>query len=63
MELKSVAPLVYFSSDPPNPDTARKFYADILAFNGGIDRSRPLAVVHGCELVMAWGDRRDNRAS
>src|SRR6202011_3743381 len=29
MELKSVTASVYFSSDAANPDTARKFYADI----------------------------------
>jgi hypothetical protein len=28
VELKSVTPSVYFSSDAANPDTARKFYAD-----------------------------------
>ena len=35
MELKSVAPSVYFSSDPANPDTARKFYADIQMYAVG----------------------------
>jgi len=29
MELKSITLSVYFSSDAANPDTARKFYADI----------------------------------
>jgi peptide/nickel transport system substrate-binding protein len=29
LELKSVTPSIYFSSDAANPDTARKFYADI----------------------------------
>jgi hypothetical protein len=28
----------------------------------GTARFDPLAIVHGCELVMALGDRRDNRA-
>ena len=32
MELKSVTPSVYFSSDVANPDTARKFYADAQMF-------------------------------
>jgi peptide/nickel transport system substrate-binding protein len=32
MELKSVTASVYFSSDPANPDTARKFYADLQMF-------------------------------
>jgi peptide/nickel transport system substrate-binding protein len=32
MELKSVTPSVYFSSDVANPDTARKFYADLQMF-------------------------------
>jgi peptide/nickel transport system substrate-binding protein len=35
VELKSVAPSVYFSSDPANPDTARKFYADIQMYAVG----------------------------
>jgi len=29
IELKSIAPSVFFSSDAANPDTARKFYADL----------------------------------
>jgi len=32
VELKSVTPSVYFSSDTANPDTARKFYADLQMF-------------------------------
>src|SRR5215472_5994137 len=35
MELKSKAPSVYFSSDPANPDTAHKFYADIQMYAVG----------------------------
>src|SRR6516165_3298139 len=36
MELKSVTPSVYFSSDAANPDTARKFYADIQLLTTGV---------------------------
>jgi hypothetical protein len=36
MELKSVTPSVYFSSDAANPDTARKFYADIQMPTTGV---------------------------
>jgi peptide/nickel transport system substrate-binding protein len=35
VELKSVTASVYFSSDAANPDTARKFYADIQMFTVG----------------------------
>jgi peptide/nickel transport system substrate-binding protein len=33
VELKSVTASVYFSSDVANPDTSRKFYADIQMYN------------------------------
>ena len=33
VELKSISPAVYFSSDVNNPDTSSKFYADIQMFN------------------------------
>jgi peptide/nickel transport system substrate-binding protein len=36
MELKSVTPSIYFSSDAANPDTARKFYADIQMLTTGV---------------------------
>ena len=36
MELKSVTPSVYFSSDAANPDTARKFYADLQLLTTGV---------------------------
>ena len=35
MELKSVTASVYFSSDVANPDTTRKFYADIQMYTVG----------------------------
>jgi peptide/nickel transport system substrate-binding protein len=35
VELKSVTGSVYFSSDTANPDTARKFYADIQMYTVG----------------------------
>jgi len=40
VELKSVTASVYFSSDAANPDTSRKFYADIQMFTVGTP-SRP----------------------
>jgi peptide/nickel transport system substrate-binding protein len=36
IELKSVTASVYFSSDAANPDTARKFYADIQMYTSGV---------------------------
>ena len=36
MKLKSVTPSVYFSADAANPDTARKFYADIQMLTTGV---------------------------
>jgi peptide/nickel transport system substrate-binding protein len=36
VELKSITPSVYFSSDAANPDTARKFYADIQILTTGV---------------------------
>ncbi len=35
LELKSVTPAVFFSSDVANPDTASKFYADLEMFSIG----------------------------
>jgi len=35
MELKSVTASVYFSSDVANPDTARRFYADLQMYTTG----------------------------
>jgi peptide/nickel transport system substrate-binding protein len=36
VELKLVTPSVYFSSDVANPDTTRKFYADIQMYTIGV---------------------------
>ena len=36
IELKSVTPSVYFFSDAANPDTARKFYADMQMLTTGV---------------------------
>ncbi len=36
VELKSVTPSVYFSSDVANPDTTRRFYADIQMYTIGV---------------------------
>jgi peptide/nickel transport system substrate-binding protein len=35
IELKSVTPSVYFSSDTANPDTSKKFYSDIQMYTVG----------------------------
>jgi peptide/nickel transport system substrate-binding protein len=48
LELKSVTPSVYFSSDVANPDTARKFYSDIQMFSVGTPS------VPDPELFMLW---------
>ena len=36
IELKSVTASVYFSSDAANPDTARKFHADMQMYTSGV---------------------------
>jgi peptide/nickel transport system substrate-binding protein len=36
IELKSVTASVYFSTDAANPDTARKFYADMQMYTSGV---------------------------
>jgi peptide/nickel transport system substrate-binding protein len=36
MEVKAVTASVYFSSDTANPDTSRKFYADVQMFTNGV---------------------------
>jgi peptide/nickel transport system substrate-binding protein len=36
LELKSVTASVYFSSDMANPDTTRKFYADVQMYTAGV---------------------------
>jgi peptide/nickel transport system substrate-binding protein len=41
MELKSVTPSVYFSSDVGNPDTYRKFYADLQMYNTNMSAPDP----------------------
>jgi peptide/nickel transport system substrate-binding protein len=41
LELKSVSASVYFSSDVGNPDTYRKFYADIQMFNTTMPQPDP----------------------
>ncbi|HMD66734.1 MAG TPA: peptide ABC transporter substrate-binding protein [Stellaceae bacterium] len=48
LELKSVTPSVYFSSDVANPDTARKFYSDIQMYTVGTPS------VPDPELFMLW---------
>jgi peptide/nickel transport system substrate-binding protein len=41
MELKSVTPSVYFSSDVANPDTASKFYSDLQMFTNTMTQPDP----------------------
>jgi peptide/nickel transport system substrate-binding protein len=41
LELKSVSASVYFSSDVGNPDTYRKFYADLQMFNTTMPQPDP----------------------
>ena len=41
VELKSVMASVYFSSDVANPDTSRKFYADIQMYNTNMGSPDP----------------------
>src|SRR4029077_20553556 len=41
VELKSVTPSVYFSSDAANPDTFSKFYADIQMFTTNMGEPDP----------------------
>jgi peptide/nickel transport system substrate-binding protein len=51
MELKAVAPSVYFGGDAGNPDTNSKFYADLQMYTitrGGPDPGRFL------ELFCSW---------
>ncbi len=43
MEIKAVQAAVFFSSDPANPDTAAKFYADLEMFTNGNDLPDPQA--------------------
>jgi peptide/nickel transport system substrate-binding protein len=41
LELKSITASVYFSSDVGNPDTFRKFYADLQMYNTTMPRPDP----------------------
>ncbi|HMM43838.1 MAG TPA: peptide ABC transporter substrate-binding protein, partial [Thermomicrobiales bacterium] len=43
VELKSIDGAVFFSSDAGNPDTNRKFYADIEMYTNGPDSPYPIA--------------------
>ncbi|MBV8132043.1 MAG: peptide ABC transporter substrate-binding protein, partial [Alphaproteobacteria bacterium] len=45
MELKSVTPSVYFSSDVANPDTASKFYSDLQMFTNTMTQPDPEALM------------------
>jgi len=45
MELKSVTPSVYFSSDVANPDTASKFYSDVQMYTNTMTQPDPDALM------------------
>jgi peptide/nickel transport system substrate-binding protein len=51
VELKSVVASVYFSSDPGNPDTNRKFYADLQMYTTGPDAPDAQAFM---ERYVSW---------
>jgi peptide/nickel transport system substrate-binding protein len=46
IELKAIAPSVYFSSDIANPDTTAKFYADMQMYNVGPSAPDPGLFMH-----------------
>ncbi|SRR5579883_1567380 len=47
VELKSIDPSIYFSSDPSNPDTVSHFYADVQMFTNGNENPDPGAYMKG----------------
>jgi peptide/nickel transport system substrate-binding protein len=51
VELKSVVASVYFSSDPGNPDTNRKFFADLQMYTTGPDAPDAQAFM---ERFVSW---------
>ena len=54
LELKSITASVYFSSDVANPDTFRKFYADLQMYNTTMPRPDPgLFVNQFCSWEIA----------
>jgi peptide/nickel transport system substrate-binding protein len=51
VELKSVTPSVYFSSDLANPDTYAKFYSDVQMYNVGMNQPDPGAFMRS---FLSW---------
>jgi len=47
VDLKSIDPSIYFSSDPANPDTASHFYADVQMLTNGNENPDPGAYMKG----------------
>ena len=67
LELKSISASVYFSSDVGNPDTFRKFYADIQMYNTTMSQPDPeIFMVQFCSWEVAtkdnkWSGRNNTR--
>jgi peptide/nickel transport system substrate-binding protein len=67
IELKSVTPSVFFSSDPGNPDTASHFYADLQMYTltmGSPDPQRFMEVFTSWEIAAKanqWAGRNYSR--
>jgi peptide/nickel transport system substrate-binding protein len=67
VELKSVTPSVFFSSDPGNPDTASHFYADLQMYTltmGSPDPQRFMEVFASWEIASKanqWAGRNYSR--
>ena len=67
LELKSVAPAVFFSSDEANPDTDGKFFADLQMYNLGQGMPDPYFIMNSfCSWEMSskankWQGRNRSR--
>jgi peptide/nickel transport system substrate-binding protein len=67
LELKSISASVFFSSDVGNPDTFRKFYADIQMYNTTMPQPDPeLFMLQWCSWEVAtkdnkWAGRNNTR--
>ena len=59
LELKSISASVYFSSDVGNPDTYRKFYADLQMYNTTMQQPDPeLFMLQWCSWEVATRDNK-----
>jgi peptide/nickel transport system substrate-binding protein len=59
LELKSISASVYFSSDVGNPDTFRKFYADLQMYNTTMPQPDPeLFMLQFCSWEVATKDNK-----